>query len=133
LKNTAFNYIYRDASNYKNSGGVIFAGAMTPEQLVRLERSLDEGRYFIASQLSVPAVFLWSASAHYDLDSAAAVAAMPGEYMIGEDDHCWHEFTTATEVDQEPTDNRTIEQFIAGVEAAAGGGWLVFEPGEVAA
>jgi hypothetical protein len=135
MKNTVFKYMYRDASNYKNGGEVIFVGGITPAQLERLERAFDDGLYFIASQISVLEVFLWAEDYNpEDLELELAVAAlMPRKYAIGEDDHCWHEFTGASEVDQTPTDSRTIEQFVTEVEAAAASGWLVFEPGAVAA
>lgn len=128
--------MYRDAVNYKNSGDAVFIGAITPEQLKRLETAFDEGLYFIASQINVSSVFLWSKDANYDPDTIgteAMKALKPGEFVIGEDDHCWHEFTGADATDATATDPRTIEQFVAEVEAAAASGWAVFEPGEVSA
>jgi hypothetical protein len=102
VKNTAFGYIYRDGSNNKNAGEVIFTGGFTPEQLERLERALDD-------RLNIPDVFLWSADADYDPDALDAAAALrPGEYVIGEQDHCWHEFTGAIEVDAQPTLDNTM-------------------------
>ncbi len=136
MKNTAFQYIYRDGFNFKNPGEIILLGAITPGQGKRLERAFDEGVYFIASQLSIPSVFLWLPETDYEpdaLDAAAAAAVKPGEYVISEEDHCWHEFTGAAEVDQQSTDARTVEQFVIEVEAEASSAWLVFEPGTVAA
>ncbi len=72
----------------------------------------------------------------YDPDTLggyAAAALKPGEYVIGEEDHCWHEFTGVAGTDATADDVRTVEQFVSEVEAASASGWLVFEPGTVAA
>lgn len=107
--NTKFNYLYRDASNYKNWGEVIFKGEYTPEMAVELTEYLDEGRYFIAHQVDIPEMFF-----DYGKDSI-------------EDDHCWHEYGDMVLTEQEPTDPRTIQQFIQQVKEESELGWEEFD------
>ncbi|WP_026441565.1 hypothetical protein [Pseudacidobacterium ailaaui] len=66
MQNTAFEYLYRDSGNNKNWGRVVFAGAITPDETARFIKALEDGAYFIATQIKVPEVFLWSADADYD-------------------------------------------------------------------
>ncbi len=109
--NTAFEYRYRDASNYKRFGYVVFAGEFTATTEMRLRAALDDGEHFIAHQLKIPEVFLW-------LDV----------YPKNEDDHCWHEYARMELTKDQPTDPRTIEHFIRDVEAAAAVGWMIWDP-----
>ena len=74
---TAFDYLYRDAGNFKAFGSVLLDGPVTnaDEELVR--QHLDGSEYFIAEQVGVPPLYDqlygWS-------DGPTA------------SDHCWHEF-----------------------------------------
>jgi hypothetical protein len=107
---TLFSYMYRDASNYKQHGEISFLGTITEDEEARLEAALDEGEYFIATQVRVPEVFF-----EYGEDSA-------------EDHHCWHEYS-GVEPAMAATDpfNRTISQFIDEVVTASVAGWQEFE------
>jgi hypothetical protein len=111
--NTRFDYLYRDASNYKQWGSIVFAGSLTPAMLERLTRSLESSEFFIADQVRVPEVFhdTWPS---YD------------------DDHCWHEWAgfELTDCDADDRFGRTIEQFVGEVEAASVAGWRDFVPQE---
>jgi len=109
--NTLFEYMYRDASNYKRFGFIVFGGKYTPVHVARLKVALDDGEHFIAHQLKIPEVFHW-------LDV----------YSKNEDDHCWHEYDGMSDTEDAQTDPRTIEEFIKDVEAAAAVGWLVWDP-----
>lgn len=131
--NTAFNYLYRDAGNYKNWGRVVFAGPLTVKRQRRLREALESGQFFIAHQVRIPEVFLWNANVEYDPAKTAvgpAVDGQPGPYRICEDDHCWHEWDDCRETDQEPDDvhGRTLEEFVAELKAAAAKGWEEFQP-----
>lgn len=114
--NTQFNYLYRDASNYKKPGQIVLRGlpAAGVEAFdTALKAFLSDGQFFIAGQIAVPEVFLWSG---------------PGAYKVGENDHCWHEYSDVESVKTIATDERTPEQFLLAVEAANQAGWQEFDP-----
>lgn len=54
---TLFEYLYRDAGNFKAFGCVALEGRIDPadEQAIRAE--LDSGEYFIAEQIGVPPLY----------------------------------------------------------------------------
>lgn len=107
--NTIFNYLYRDASNYKNWGSVTFQGEYTPEQEGRMKNAFDMREFFIADQVDVDEVFFTY-----------------GE-LSKEDDHCWHEFDSLELTNEEATDERTFEEFVRDVEEASRLGWKEFD------
>jgi hypothetical protein len=109
VKNTRFEYLYRDASNYKQHGAVVLKGAITEELRKRFVAALDEELYFIADQINIPEVFIT-----FGEDSK-------------DDDHCWHEFSEFELTDAHGDDGRTVEQFVEAVEAASKHGWKTFE------
>lgn len=97
--NVKLNYLYRDASNYKAWGEVIFAN---PEglSLEEIEKSLTSyflaGMFFVASQVGIPEVFLFY------------------KYPFSEDDHFFHEFDSVEYTSEQVTDSegRSTEEFI---------------------
>lgn len=98
-KNIGFSYLYRDASNYKQWGKVIFTNNQgVPLDLLEedLRASLEKREFFLAGKVDVPEVFF---------DSKR------------EDDHPWHEFAGLVETDLKPTDKRDILEFIADLES----------------
>jgi len=103
--------MYRDGSNYKQWGSIIFAGELTETLRQRLVAALDSEEFFIADQVRVPEVF-------------------PDSWPMYDDDHCWHEWAGWESADSEPTDAfaRSIEQFVDEVEGAAAAGWRDFDP-----
>jgi len=109
--NTVFNYLYRDGSNYKQWGSVVFAGTITDALTERFTRSLDSGEFFIADQLRIREVF-------------------PETWPIYADDHCWHEWAGFEGSDSSPDDfsSRTIEEFVRDAEHARESGWNDFDP-----
>lgn len=72
-----FEYIYRDASNYKVGGDVLLTGVPLPDDIDALRASLESGEYFVAEQVGIPALYqeLW------DLSGGPT-----------SDDHALHEF-----------------------------------------
>lgn len=111
--NVMFSYRYRDGSNCKQAGNVIFRNPemLDDEEITeRVTASLDEGQWFIADQINVPEAFLFP------------------RYEVTENDHCWHEFSYVEATSSEPTDQRTMTEFLAEVERAAATGWRVFDP-----
>lgn len=118
MANVRFVYLYRDGSNYKDWGEVVFryAGDKGLEDLQQdLSRSFDSGQLFIANQVRVPELFPWRSG------------------LPDADDHCFHEFDVLEYTDECPTDafGRTIEEFACEVAAASRSGWRCFDPAEV--
>lgn len=112
--NTEINYLYRDASNYKNHGSIIVSGH-DPKAEKKFEQLLDGGEYFIARQVGFPDLFLWE-SEDYDF------AFNP------EDDHCFHEMGEILPTNADPTDKRTIQQVLEDFKIANKNGWETYDP-----
>lgn len=134
-QNVAFTYQYRDGSNYKRHGEVIFSNPAQDEVSwldASFERQSDDGRNFIADQVRVPEVFLWDPAARYNPDDPSTYPAnlSAGKFMITKDDHCWHEFTGCVTTTQAPTDihGRTIEEFLEEFTDVAKAEWELFDP-----
>jgi hypothetical protein len=115
MSNVEFIYLYRDGSNYKKFGRVVFSNPeqLNPEALeVELRRVFWEGDLFIASQIRVPDVFLYAG----------------GKFSF--DDHCYHEFggLWATEDISDDRHDRSISEFLAEVDREDHRGWKTFDP-----
>ena len=115
MSNVAFNYLYRDGSNYKKSGRVVFSN---PDHLTckSVERDLrlaflSDG-LFIAGQVRVPDVFFY----------------LSGSFSF--DDHCYHEIESIQSTVEAPTDEhgRSIRNFLVEVNGEANRGWQEFDP-----
>lgn len=87
--NTKLWYMYRDASNYKEHDFVILSGEFTPEQREYLEQ-VEE---FIPMEVGLE-----------------SLQERLGEF--GEDDHVFHEISELEPTDEEPTDKRTVSEFL---------------------
>lgn len=72
-----FEYLYRDAANYKAWGEILLLGVPSKNDIAILRASLDSDTYFVAEQVGIPAVYkeLW------DLSGGPT-----------SDDHALHEF-----------------------------------------
>lgn len=72
-----FEYLYRDAANYKAWGEVLLSGVPSQNDIATLRGCLDSGEYFVAEQVGIPAVYkeLWELSGGPTSD-----------------DHAFHEF-----------------------------------------
>lgn len=72
-----FEYIYRDASNYKAWGMLLLSGVPSQSDIAALRACLESDVYFVAEQVGIPAVYkeLW------DLSGGRS-----------SDDHALHEF-----------------------------------------
>lgn len=71
--NTRVGYMYRDASNYKQTTEVVFAGRLLPAELAAITANLEGGEWFIPSQVGLEDLQEHFGSRLYD------------------DDHVWHE------------------------------------------
>lgn len=74
---TLFNYLYRDASNYKAWGALALNGEVAEERWQTALDRLEDGVFFVAEQLDVPPLY----HALYKWSGGPTSA-----------DHCWHEF-----------------------------------------
>ena len=115
MSNIEFSYLYRDGGNYKKWGRVVFSNIdeLNSESVEReLRQAFLEDGLFIASQIRVPEVFLYSVG------------------KFSSDDHCYHEFNcvrqTASRADD--THRRSIGEFLAEITQEARRGWQVFDP-----
>ena len=114
MNNIKFNYLYRDGSNYKSWGEVIFSN---PENLpvieveVKLLNAFLPDKQFIASQISIPEKFLFA----------------DGKFT--KYDHCYHEFDCVVFCQEPPIDDlqRSITDFLKGVELVSKKGWEAFD------
>lgn len=99
--NTKISYLYRDADNYKMRHEVVIAGSMSEEQEKAIEDSLDEGVYFIPSQVGLPDDRFGS---------------------VTEADHPWFEWVGVEPTADRPTLHVTAEELTAKFVDAANGG-----------
>ncbi|MBE0680446.1 MAG: hypothetical protein IH589_00910 [Anaerolineales bacterium] len=114
-QNIKFNYLYRDAGNYKIFGNVVFSN---PEYLSlveikdSLEKTFIQKLFFIAKQIELQELFF-------------------EEFPLG-DDISFHEFNGIEITEELPNDStkRTIREFIELVELESSKGWKVFDPME---
>lgn len=114
MNSIRFNYLYRDGSNYKSWGTVVFTNS---EQLTlgeietRLIDAFLPDKLFIASQVSILEKFLF----------------LDGKFT--EDDHCYHEFDGVEVCESISTDSlkRSITDFLRDVELASKLGWKAFD------
>lgn len=95
--NIRFEYLYRDAGNYKNWGQIIFSNPTCVETdviIARIKQLLIDQTYFHAAKVAVPDL-------HF------------GDYNE-ELDHGWHEFFSCRVTHDESDDiqSRTIEDFL---------------------
>lgn len=60
-KYCVFEYIYRDASNYKAWGEILLLGIPSKNDIEILRTSLELGEYFVAEQIGIPTLYqeLW--------------------------------------------------------------------------
>lgn len=72
-----FEYLYRDASNYKAWGEILLSGIPSQSDVAALRACLESDVYFVAEQVGIPGVYkeLW------DLSGGRT-----------SDDHALHEF-----------------------------------------
>lgn len=110
----AIDYLYRDGSNNKVSGRVVFRGELTEELGDRLQATLDDGKFFVADQVSVPELF----------------TGLSGYEPIPGVDHCWHEVCGVSATTEAPNHAWPFIAAVAAFEQAARDGWQEFDPAE---
>ena len=107
MKNTRIEYLYRDASNWKQGNECIIQGTIDEAGINAIMASLNEGKYFIPRAVGLP------------------------ETRFGtwnEDDHSYFELdkTGFSLTNEEPTVDVDAETLVARFKAAAGH-WQDFE------
>lgn len=88
MKHSVFEYLYRDAGNFKASGELLLEGALNDDEIARIRMHLEGGEFFVAEQISVPTLYerLWQ-----------ECECEPSPEM----DHVWHEFDTIRAADND--------------------------------
>ena len=92
--NIIFNYLYRDGSNFKQFGSIIFTNQnnLSIEEINSiLSSQLIDEEYFDHKKFGIPSLFFKNRNV---------------------DDHNWHEYQNIEITDENPTDKRTIEEFL---------------------
>ena len=117
MGNIRFNYMYRDAGNYKKFGAVVFSNSelLTLQSVATILADVfSEEGLFVAHQIRVPEVFF------YIRGNATS------------DDHCFHEFDGVEETLDAPNDShsRSIREFLVEAQREAKRGWIAFDPHE---
>jgi hypothetical protein len=98
-KNIEFIYSYTDSQHAKTTGEIVFAN---PDNMplsaieYQVRSRLIQLEYFYHSDFMVPSLF--------------------GEYADLNVNPAWHTFVSIDSTDKEPTDKRTISDFIAGLK-----------------
>lgn len=85
-ESSMFDYLYRDASNYKSCSSLLLEGRGTETELEQLRAQLNCVEFFIAEQVGIPPLYaeLWKFS-----DGPT------------EDDHVWHTFHELRQAEEE--------------------------------
>src|SRR5690606_3750149 len=100
-----FEYLYRDAGNYKAWGSLLLTGTVSAEHEAAFRECLDSGEFFVAEQVGVPSLQqeLWTLSGGPT-----------------EDDHGFHEFhgfRPATGEDLVEAPWGSVEEFLEAFKA----------------
>ena len=100
-----FEYLYRDASNYKSWGTLILCGSATAADIQILQEKFESGIFFIAEQLGIPPLYaeLWQFSNGPSVD-----------------DHAWHSFHAlrpATDEDAKEPIFASVQSLVAKISA----------------
>lgn len=93
MPHCVFEYLYRDASNYKAHGAALLVGAVTAGDVAHLRAALIEGLYFLPAAVGI-------APLHDELF----------QYSNGptEDDHPWHEFVCLRPAEPEDVEGLSV-------------------------
>ncbi len=90
-----FEYLYRDAGNFKTYGMLLLAGAPTDEAISKLANSLESDQCFVAEQVGVPSL----CPQHFeDCES----------YGPTDMDHAYHEFHALRAATPEDLETLTV-------------------------
>ena len=104
MANTKIEYLYRDASNYKQQNIVILAGELSPAEVRTILNNRSDGEYFIPAQVGLP-------EKRFD--------------EVTEDDHCWFELSeySFAMTPEEPTVKITTKELVEKFKKIGPYGW----------
>lgn len=74
---SVFEYLYRDASNWKSWGKLLLIGSFTSDEYAHMEAKLDIRQFFIPEQIGIPPLLRTLNKSSTETTS---------------DDHVWHEY-----------------------------------------
>jgi len=57
MKTCVFEYLYRDAGNFKVLGELLLVGSFTESDKALVERACEDSRLFVAEQIDVPTLY----------------------------------------------------------------------------
>lgn len=100
MPNIKLSYLYRDRANYKNHCEIVFANPhnKTREEITAvIQPLLFDGEWFLADKWNVTDL-------HF-------------EKWDAETDHCFHEFENIELTTESPTDERSIDEWLAQIVA----------------
>lgn len=104
---SAFEYLYRDAANYKAWGRVLLHGFPRPSEVDFLTSCLEDGMYFVAEQVGLPVLY----ETLYTVSGGQT-----------KDDHAFHEFFAWQNVSHEGKEPLTtwgsVEDLLGAFRAA---------------
>jgi hypothetical protein len=83
---TLFEYLYRDADNFKAFGSVALEGTLSDQDLFQVHERFPGDGFFIAEQIGVPALY----KELYQWSGGPTGA-----------DHCWHQFLDVKIIEDE--------------------------------
>lgn len=105
---TMFEYVYRDAGNFKTHGQVLLTGASEQAEAV-IRGCLEWGNQFVAEQVRIPALY----EQHWE-----AVGDGPSDL-----DHAFHEFVGLRPASKEEAGDQpwgSLDVLLGGMRSAAG-------------
>jgi hypothetical protein len=108
MANTAFSYMYRDASNWKRFETVILEDELTPQDINLILNCLEDQSLFLPEQVGLPAL-------------------QKGWETLNEDDHVWHELKRddIQIVNESPTISTTTRELVEKFRLVYSKGWDV--------
>ena len=121
--NTQIFYMYRDADNYKKRHSVIIKGKLSPASIDRLKGILEDGLYFIPSDLGLEDLqkYLQDIDVEDNIDEDGYYNPYGPEGA----DHVWHELGPIEYTTSEPTVSITCEDLDDVISADNFVGWTV--------
>lgn len=98
INNIKFNYLYRDAGNYKEFGEIVFTNKNSKtlqEVELAIRNNLIEGEFFIPEKWNIPRLSF--------------------ENYSSELDHDYHDFESVELINEYSTENCDISTFLVGI------------------
>ena len=121
--NTKINYFYRDADNYKSAKSIILDGKISKECLKRFRSILDEGEYFIPSDVGLEN--LQSELQKFDVKDNIDSDGFYNPFGPEGADHVWHTLDSIELTNEKPTTELSNDEFCSLINEDNFIGWDV--------